>query len=383
MAELPHNSHPLNFDFLRNNPENRAKKVAKTPRSQSPVNDDLQATLSTQKRSSSDQTIRPATDKGILSARSAKLPSRGAILLAFVALYLCWGGTFLGIRLAVRDIPPTLLVALRSLGGAAILAAAIAFTVGWRRATARQWGRAALSGILLFVGSHALLAMAEQRVPSGQAALHMTAIPMWTLVLASLQTRRRPRWREVLGLGIGVLGIALLANASGENILLSDRLVIVVAALGWAAGSLVGGSTLGSLPMTQATAMQLALGGGAVLVVSLLNGEVVRWHPANVSNAAVVALAFLILGGTVVGLCAHNWLLRAVSPTAVGSYAFVTPLVALGLGAMAGDGNLSRMTAVSAGLVLLSLLLLRAHASRDSAPLPRRESMRLATCETQ
>jgi drug/metabolite transporter (DMT)-like permease len=100
----------------------------------------------------------------------------------------------------------------------------------------------------------------------------------------------------------------------------------------------------------------------------MASGEASRFQPSEVSTAGLVALAFLIVGGTVIGLCAHNWLLRAVSPTAVGSYAFVTPLVALALGAIAGDEVLTPTTAASALLVVLSLALLRMSAAKRSTP---------------
>jgi len=159
---------------------------------------------------------------------------------AFAAIYLFWGGTFLALRYAVTEVPPLLTIATRCIGGTLVLY----IWLGARRklgaTTASQWLTSALAGGFLFVGCHGVLAWAEQRVPSGQAALYMSAIPLWMVLLFSWRDRRVPSRLVIAGLILGITGVALLTGADGAWAgSMSDRLALVGADLSWAAGSLI------------------------------------------------------------------------------------------------------------------------------------------------
>jgi drug/metabolite transporter (DMT)-like permease len=278
--------------------------------------------------------------------------TRARVVAAFATIYLMWGGTFLAIRYAVADVPPLMTMVLRCAGGAALLFGWLAWQGTLERPSGAQWRTVVVAGALLFLGCHGLLAWAEQRVSSGEAALFMTAIPLWLIALESLLDRRPPSGRVVLALGLGVSGVATLTWGDGWSGGLTDRAVLVVSALFWAVGTVIvrrGGTPL---PAAQSTAMQLGAGALALLIASVAVGEPARWSPAELTPRAGLALLFLVVGGTVLGFGAYTWLLRMTSAAAVSTYAFVNPVVALSLAWLVGDGDLSGRTGVAAALVI-------------------------------
>lgn len=286
---------------------------------------------------------------------------KAKLIAAFAAVYLFWGGTFLAIRYAVAEVPPLLTIAIRCAGGALILYAWLALRGRLERTTAAQWRVAALAGVLLFVGCHGVMAWAEQRVSSGQAALLMTSIPLGLVLLTALLERRHPSGRVLAGLAIGMLGITVLTHgsetASGT---LTDRLALAGSGLFWAAGSLIARHGARPESAVQSTAMQLATGTVAVLLASAIAGELSGWnpaHPADITPRALGALVFLIVCGTVLGFGAYTWLLRVTTPAAVGTYAFVNPVVALVLAWMVGDESPSGRAMIAAVLVTGAVLL--------------------------
>ncbi|HEU5303840.1 MAG TPA: EamA family transporter, partial [Gemmatimonadales bacterium] len=192
--------------------------------------------------------------------------SRAGLIAAFAAVYLFWGGTFLAIRYAVVDVPPLLTIAIRCLGGTALLYAWLAWRGGLERVTGDQWLTSAIAGAFLFVGCHGVLAWAEQRVSSGQAALFMTAIPLWLVLLTSARERRFPSGTVIAGLVLGTLGVALLARGNGSwSGTLLDRLALVGSGLAWAVGSVIARDGPRPSSAAQSTAMQLGAGGATVL----------------------------------------------------------------------------------------------------------------------
>jgi drug/metabolite transporter (DMT)-like permease len=282
--------------------------------------------------------------------------SRVRLIAAFAAVYLFWGATFLAIRYAVAEVPPLLTITIRCAGGALILYAWLAARGRLERTTMAQWRVAAVAGVLLFIGCHSVMAWAEQRVSSGQAALLMTSIPLGLVLLTAVIERRRPPARVLLGLAVGILGIAVLTRGGGSGTLL-DRVAIAVSGLFWAAGSLVAKHGARPESATQSTAMQLAAGAVAVLSASAATGELSGWTPAQVSPRALWALVFLVVCGTVLGFGAYTWLLRVATPAAVGTYAFVNPVVALALAWIAGDESPNGRALVAAALVIGAVLL--------------------------
>jgi drug/metabolite transporter (DMT)-like permease len=233
--------------------------------------------------------------------------SRARLIGAFAAIYLMWGGTFLAIRFAVADIPPLMTMVLRCAGGALVLFTWLAWRGTLERPSRTQWLTAGVAGAFLFLGCHGLLAWAEQRISSGEAALLMTAIPLWLIALESIVLRRPPSRRVVLSLLLGVAGVAVLTWGDGWSGGITDRAVLLVSALFWAVGTLIVRHAGAPLPAVQSTAMQLGAGALVLLTASIAVGEPFRWSPAEVTPRASLALVFLILGGTVLGFGAYTW----------------------------------------------------------------------------
>lgn len=292
-------------------------------------------------------------------AKAEPAGRRIAVLAAFAAIYLFWGGTFLAIRYAVAEVPPLLTIAIRCVGGALLLGAWLWWRGGGERPTRNQWLSSAIAGAFLFVGCHGVLAWAEQRVSSGQAALFLTSIPLWLVLLTSVRERRAPSRAVIAGLVLGTLGVTLLVGGNGAwSGTLLDRLALIASGLSWAIGSIVARDGARPASTAQSTAMQLAAGGVAVLALSLITGELAAWSPAQITPQGTISLAFLVVAGTVLGFGAYTWLLRVTTPAAVGTYAFVNPVVALSLAWMVGDEPFAVRTIVAALIVLGAVVLI-------------------------
>jgi drug/metabolite transporter (DMT)-like permease len=295
----------------------------------------------------------PSSAAGLRSA-----PKLG-LAAAFAAIYLFWGGTFLALRYAVAEVPPLLTIAIRCVGGAALLYAWLASRRELESSTRSQWVTSLLAGAFLFVGGHGALAWAEQRVSSGQAALFMTSIPLWLVLLTSIRERRAPTRLVVAGLMLGVLGVALLTRGAGSwSGTLLDRVALLGSGLSWAIGSIIARDGSRPASAAQSTAMQLAAGGAVVLTLSLFSGELLAWDPDRVSARGAGSVLFLVLAGTVLGFGAYTWLLQVTTPALVGTYAFVNPVVALSLAWMVGDEPFSVRTIVAGATVLTAVILI-------------------------
>lgn len=289
-------------------------------------------------------------------AAAPPAPPRAAILAAFAAVYFLWGATFLALRYAVAEVPPLFTIAVRCAGGAAILYGWLAARGQLARGSAAEWRTAAAAGALLFVGCHALLAVAERRVSSGHASLVMASIPLWLVVLGAARERKAPTVRVMAGLTLGVAGVAVL-TAGARSAPAWSWWALGFGAFAWAAGSLVARHGARPESAAQSTAMQLAAGAVWLTAASAASGELAGWSPAHVSMRAGLAMVFLVVCGTVIAFGAYTWLLRVVSPAAAGSYAFVNPVVALGLGWAVGDDVITPRVAVAAALVVLAVAL--------------------------
>jgi drug/metabolite transporter (DMT)-like permease len=292
-------------------------------------------------------------------------PACPALVAAFASIYLFWGATFLGIRWAVADIPPLLTIAIRCLAGGALLVVWLRVRGEWVPSSRRGWATAAVAGILLFLGCHSVMATVEQRVSSGETALLMTAIPLWLVLVDALRRRKAPPRLVIVGLLVGATGVAILtgtaALSGGRG---ADRIALVLCALAWAVGSLVARDGERPASAVQATAMQLLCGGVVVTVVGALSSERARWATAQLTPRAGAALLFLVVCGTALGMASYTWLLRVASPAAVGTYAFVNPVLALLLGRAVGDDQLSPRTLLAAVLVVAAIVLIQRASAR-------------------
>jgi drug/metabolite transporter (DMT)-like permease len=280
-------------------------------------------------------------------------PSRLALAAAFGAVYLFWGSNFLAIRYAVETIPPFLLMGARAvIAGVCLLAWGI--LRGEYEVQPRQYGAAAVTGALLFVVGQGGLAWAQQRVPSGLAALVMTTIPLWMVLIEWRMAGSAPRRTTWLGLAIGFAGIALLvAPSNGTHPLVPGPMpvvVMVVSGFGWAFGSVASRRWMLPRSLSVATGLQLMAGSVLLCIVSWVSGE---WaQPLHPSSRSLVAMVYMIVFASLVTLTAYLWLLRVSTPSLVGSYAFINPIIAVFVGwAFAGEIVTARMLAAAAVIV--------------------------------
>jgi drug/metabolite transporter (DMT)-like permease len=293
---------------------------------------------------------------------AASQPRAWKVLFAFAIIYFVWGSTFLAIRVGVREVPPFLLAGLRFLIAGLVLYL-------WMRArgtpspTAREWGAAAFLAVLIFVFDYGLLFWAEKRVPSGIAAVMMATIPVFMVVgeIVFLRTQRLTL-RLGLALLLGMTGVAVLV---GHSIGLGQAPVdtagastLVVAAISWSIAASLSRKLPSPSSKVMSSGVQMLSGGVLLLLAAALLGEFRGFHAHAVSRGAWFALAYLIVAGSIVGFTAYVWLLHHESPTKVGTYAYVNPVVAVLVGYFFGGEVIGSRTVVGTLLVLVSVVVI-------------------------
>src|SRR5271154_2426340 len=264
---------------------------------------------------------------------TAARPASWKILLAFAIIYFVWGSTFLSIRVGVREVPPFLLAGLRFLLAGLSLYGWMRFK-GTAAPSPREWAGICLQGTLIFLVDYGCLFWAEQRVPSGIAAVVLATIPVFITLLEIifLRTQRLTVWLG-LALLVGLCGVAVLMGHSfsfGEvPINRAGALALLVAAFTWSVATIL--TRRLSLPASKpmSAAAQMLAGGAQLFVLAALSGELRGFRPETVSAKAWFALLYLIVAGSIVAFTAYVWLLHHESPTKVGTYAYVNPVVAV------------------------------------------------------
>lgn len=289
-------------------------------------------------------------------------PPKWQTLLAFGIIYFVWGSTFLAIRVGVREVPPFLLAAMRFFVAGLVL---YIWTVvrGERSPSGRQWISAIFLALLIFVLDYGLLFWAEQRVPSGIAAVMLATIPVFmTLSEIVILRTQRLTIRLTCALLIGIGGVAVLMsrslNLGGSPIDQAGAVALIIAAITWSISS----SLSRKLPLPSSKVMssgaQMLAGGVLLTVAAAALGEFRNFHPWNVSRGAWFSLLYLIIAGSVIGFTAYVWLLHHESPTKVGTYAYVNPIVAVLLGYFLGGETLGSRTVVGTLFILISVLII-------------------------
>src|SRR5215813_4207805 len=279
------------------------------------------------------------------------------VVLAFSAIYLLWGATFLAIRVAVLELPPLFASGLRFLIAGALLYAFMRLR-GQPSPSALEWRSITVLALCMFVATYAALFWAEQYVPSGIAAVIEATLPLTTVTLEVLVFRQQPfSWRLAAAVALGFCGVAvLLATNERQSIPALPCLVILVAGIAWSLGAVLTRSMPRprSAPLTAGA--QMLLGGAVLLALSLATGELHSFP--HISVRAGLALSYLIVAGSLVGFTAYVWLLTRMPATRVASHAYVNPLVAVALGYfLAGEVVTLRML-LAAVLVVAGVFLI-------------------------
>ena len=299
--------------------------------------------------------------------------SRTELTVAFAAVYVLWGSTYLAIRFGVETIPPFVLAGLRHLTAGLILYALVRRR-GAPRPSAKHWRSAAVIGGLLLLGGNGLVTWAEQRVPSGLAALIVASVPIWMTVLDAAQHRQRPHGVVVLGLALGLGGIAFLVApgqfAGGTHIDPLGAAALLTAALFWAIGSLY--SRRAALPSSTflATAMEMIAGGVLLMATAAATGEWGAFSPAAVSTRSLLSLGYLIVAGSLLGFTAYVFLLGATTPARVSTYAYVNPIVAVLLGWLLAGETVTPRTFLAATVIVSAVALIIRHGARRTVAPP-------------
>lgn len=292
-------------------------------------------------------------------------------LLAFAIIYFVWGSTYLAIKVGVREVPPFLLAGIRFLiAGLALYLWMLAR--GERSPTARQWTSISFLAVLIFVVDYGLLFWAEQRVPSGVAAVVIAIVPAFMAIseIVFLKTQKLTL-RLAASLLTGLAGVAVLMSRSlnfgGAPIDARGAAALIIASTGWSIAS----AFLRTLPLPSSKVMssgaQMLAGGVFLTVAAVALGEFRNFHPVNVSRDAWLSLAYLIVFGSIIAFTAYVWLVHHESPTKVGTYAYVNPVVAVILGYFVGGEALGSRTILGTALVLISVVVITT-TPKPSAP---------------
>jgi drug/metabolite transporter (DMT)-like permease len=308
----------------------------------------------------------------------ASTPSRAQIWLALWAVYLLWGATYLAIRVGVHPshgvgLPPLILA-----GARFTLAGALMLLITLRRPApdgrpdplgAKQWYAAAVIGLALPFGGNGLVSIAEKSIPSGTAAVVVATVPIWAAVIAAALGRERLSINHIAGLVLGFGGVAALVVGTGSGrASVAGVLIVVVAALSWAAGSVWSTNAPISRRPLVATGMEMVCGGIACFITAAATGEFSKLHRDEFTAHAWLAFAYLVVAGSMVAYTAYVWLLRNAELSLVTTYAFVNPVVAVILGAVILSEPFTIRSAIATVAVVAGVILMLRRKATEPAP---------------
>jgi drug/metabolite transporter (DMT)-like permease len=277
-------------------------------------------------------------------------------LLAYAAIYLLWGASFLAIRQVVAVTPPFFAASVRFLCAGAILFG-YSRLQGMPMPDKRQWKSTALLGLVMFAGDYGCLFWAEKEVPSGLAAVIAATIPVWVLLAEwFFATRKRPNAKALAGIVLGITGVVLLMLPAGlqSTGFTASALVLLLGCFFWAGGTVASRHLDLPKQLSMSAGLQMAWGGCFLLLLSAAAGEMGRLPALSHQWTWQIALAmgYLIFFASIVAFSAYVWLIKQDPVTRVASYAYVNPLVALALGALLADERPTGLQYAGAALVV-------------------------------
>ena len=291
-------------------------------------------------------------------------PKRSVVIIAFAALYLIWGSTYLGIRFSIETIPPFLMA-----GARFVLAGMIMYAVAWSQGIGesnwRNWRTSLIIGACLLLGGNGGVTISEKYIDSGLAALIVAIVPIYIVLLGWL-TGMAPRPTPVMWMGLagGFLGVGTLFgpglhvhSTTGRNPAIGISILLVTSFI-WSAGSLYSRVAKHAASPFLTAAQQMICGGILLLVAGIVTGELPRFHPGSVSLLSLGSFIYLVLIGAVVGYTAYIWLLRHCDPAKVATYAYVNPIVAVLLGTLFAGETVTVRTLIAAALIIGSVALI-------------------------
>jgi len=289
------------------------------------------------------------------------------VILAFAAVYLIWGSTYLAIRFAVETIPPFLMAGVRFFIAGSLLYAWLRLR-GVSAPSFAQWKAMGIVGVLLIAVGNGAVSWAEQTVPSGLTALIIALIPLWFVIIEWFQYGVRPTSKVVLGLALGFVGMIVLIDPAritdSGHVDPVGTAVVALGTIAWAVGSMYSRTAERPTRPLLGTAMQMLTGGGVLILVSILTGEPAAFDISQASVLSVASLVYLIVFGSLIAFTSYIWLLRAASPARVATYAYVNPIIAVVLGWLLADELLNGRIIVAAVIIVAGVALITAEKIR-------------------
>jgi drug/metabolite transporter (DMT)-like permease len=306
----------------------------------------------------------------VTGRRKVARGSRSAFA-ALLVVWVVWGSTFVAIRVGVESIPPLAMASLRYLAADAILFPIAARGGGPRlRAADRpglaQWLGMAVVGTMLLAFGNGAACYAEQTLPAGFTALLIGTVPIWMIVADRVINGRAIPPLGWLALGIGVVGVAILARPQGHESLL-PVLVVLAGSLSWGTGSVLAGRLPAPARPLLGSAMEMLAGGLVLAGLAAATGELGHLDPGHISGRSWLALLYLIGPGSLLAMTCYVIALRSLPTATVSTYAYVNPVVAVALGALLLGERLTPVTIIGGAVVLVSVVLLLTSRSRQAA----------------
>lgn len=305
--------------------------------------------------------------------RSVAKSSSVMIVLAFAAVYLIWGSTYLAIRYAIQTLPPFLMAATRFLIAGGVLCCWAIVNGESIRKSISQWRRALVIGGLLLLCGNGGVTWAEKYIASGLAALLVATEPLWVVMLNWVVTHKRPSARVLLGVLVGLIGVALLVSdqlggsgPASSTMRFIGTAVVIVSGFAWASGSVYASRRPIAASTPMASGMQMLTGGLLLLIFGAGIGDFQRLNFANVSWVSVGALSYLIIFGSIVAFTAYSWLLRNVTPARAATYAYVNPVVSVILGWSIAGERVTPWMLAGAAIIIGSVMLITTYSSEGT-----------------
>ena len=297
-------------------------------------------------------------------------PPRLKLISAFASVYIVWGSTYLAIRIAIETIPPLLMAGFRF-----IIAGSMMYLWGRIRSKERptriHWKSAAIVGLMLLLVGNGGLSWSEQLIPSGIAALIVAVSPLWFILIDWMQGGARPAAGVFIGLALGTLGIAILVDPAdlvgGGEVSALGASVLLVSSVCWAFGSFYArGAKLPSSPAL-ANGMEMLIGGVGLIFVGMIAGEMKDLHLATITTKSLLAVAYLVVFGSIIGFSSYIWLFRSTTPTRASTYAYVNPVVAVFIGWLVGGEQLPTRVVLAAVLIIAAVAAITVFGTRKSS----------------
>jgi len=288
---------------------------------------------------------------------------RARLLVAFAAVYIVWGSTYLAIRFAVETLPPLLMAGARFTIAGLLLLAWSRIVQHAERPSRSDWRTGLMSGALLLLGGNGAVVWAETRVPSGIAALLVAVVPLWMVLLDWLRPGgRRPAAPVFVGLALGLVGLGLLVGPDamhgngGVNAI--GAAVLMAGSLSWAVGSLLVKRAPRATSGLNGSGTQMLAGGLCLLAVGLALGELSQLDLAHVTGRSLLGFLYLVTFGSLIGFTAYFYLLAHTTAAKAATYAYVNPVVAVVLGWAFANEPLTMRTMLAAAVILAGVAII-------------------------